>query len=181
MVVMVPAQPQVRGNLGGGFIEYLFGDTRRQDFAPPPHFYADPGQGRQYANTEPMADPMLEPPGPPIDPQFLRQEVVYQGTEAPGTIVIDTPNHFLYLVGTDGRALRYGIGARPSRLHLVGRPYRHHQEGVAGLGAAAGDAATSTRTAALHGGRPRTIRSARVRCISARRSTASTARTSPGP
>jgi lipoprotein-anchoring transpeptidase ErfK/SrfK len=114
MVVMVPAQPQVRGNLGGGFIEYLFGDNRRQDVAPPPHIYADPGQGRQYANTEPMADPMLEPPGPPIDPQFMRQEVAYQGTEAPGTIIIDTPNHFLYLVGTDGRALRYGIG--------VGRP-----------------------------------------------------------
>src|SRR5262249_26768569 len=31
-----------------------------------------------------------------IDPSFLRQTVSYWGSEAPGTIVIDTRNHFLY-------------------------------------------------------------------------------------
>ncbi len=44
----------------------------------------------------------------------MRQEVGYDGPEAPGTIVIDTPNKFLYLVEPDGKAMRYGIG--------VGRP-----------------------------------------------------------
>src|SRR2546423_11075421 len=42
--------------------------------------------------------------------QFKRQIVAYNGGEAPGTIIIDTPNTFLYLVQPGGRAIRYGIG-----------------------------------------------------------------------
>src|SRR3954470_2863609 len=42
--------------------------------------------------------------------QFKRQIVAYNGSEAPGTIIIDTPNTFLYLVQPGGRAIRYGIG-----------------------------------------------------------------------
>src|SRR2546423_8729567 len=42
--------------------------------------------------------------------QFRRQVVAYTGSEAPGTIIIDTPNTFLYLVQPGGRAIRYGIG-----------------------------------------------------------------------
>jgi lipoprotein-anchoring transpeptidase ErfK/SrfK len=42
--------------------------------------------------------------------RFKRQIVSYHTTEAPGTIVIDTPNTYLYLVLGNGRALRYGIG-----------------------------------------------------------------------
>jgi lipoprotein-anchoring transpeptidase ErfK/SrfK len=42
--------------------------------------------------------------------KFKRQVVSYPTAEAPGTIVIDTPNTFLYLVLGNGRALRYGIG-----------------------------------------------------------------------
>lgn len=45
-----------------------------------------------------------------IDPRYLRQEVSYQTAEAPGTIVVDTKQHFLYLVQTDGKAVRYGVG-----------------------------------------------------------------------
>ena len=52
------------------------------------------------------------PSGP--DPQFHRQEVDYSGSEAAGTVVIDTGQHFLFLVEANGRALRYGVG--------VGRP-----------------------------------------------------------
>ena len=51
---------------------------------------------------------------PPSDPRYERQVVDYQGTEQPGTIIIDTPHFFLYLVMGGGKALRYGIG--------VGRP-----------------------------------------------------------
>ncbi|KXG84607.1 L,D-transpeptidase [Agrobacterium bohemicum] len=43
-------------------------------------------------------------------PQFLPQMVQYQGKEAPGTIVIDTPNRLLYLVMANGKARRYGVG-----------------------------------------------------------------------
>ena len=42
--------------------------------------------------------------------QFRRQVVAYNGSEAPGTIIIDTQNTFLYLVQPGGRAIRYGIG-----------------------------------------------------------------------
>jgi lipoprotein-anchoring transpeptidase ErfK/SrfK len=42
--------------------------------------------------------------------QFRRQVVAYTGSEAPGTIIIDTPNTFLYFVMGNGRAMRYGIG-----------------------------------------------------------------------
>ena len=120
MVVMVPAPTEVRGRLGGGFIEYLFGDSGRRQPMAQPQFVAPPqgsyrnGARPVYANTRPEVDPMLEPQGYPVDPQFERQEVDYQGTEEPGTIVIDTPQHFLFLVEPGGKAMRYGIG--------VGRP-----------------------------------------------------------
>jgi lipoprotein-anchoring transpeptidase ErfK/SrfK len=39
-----------------------------------------------------------------------RQVVAYHGGEAPGTVIIDTPNTYLYLVIGHGRAIRYGIG-----------------------------------------------------------------------
>jgi lipoprotein-anchoring transpeptidase ErfK/SrfK len=44
-------------------------------------------------------------------PARLRRQVVsYASREAPGTIIIDTPNTYLYLVLGNGRAMRYGIG-----------------------------------------------------------------------
>ena len=45
-----------------------------------------------------------------VDPQFLPQTVPYSGKEAPGTIVVDTRAKFLYHVGRDGTARRYGVG-----------------------------------------------------------------------
>jgi lipoprotein-anchoring transpeptidase ErfK/SrfK len=45
-----------------------------------------------------------------LDPQFRHQVVFYRTTEEPGTIVVDTPNRFLYLVMGNSRAMRYGIG-----------------------------------------------------------------------
>jgi lipoprotein-anchoring transpeptidase ErfK/SrfK len=107
MVVAAPARQPVRGNLGGGFIEFLFGDhgPQPQVAAPPSDFYSAPA-AYSVQDERPQYFHM--------DPRFVRQEVIYDSKQAPGTIVIDTPNHFLYLVEKNGKALRYGIG--------VGRP-----------------------------------------------------------
>jgi lipoprotein-anchoring transpeptidase ErfK/SrfK len=45
-----------------------------------------------------------------ISAALRRQQVTYSTGEAPGTIVIDTANTYLYLVLGGGRAIRYGIG-----------------------------------------------------------------------
>ncbi|OBQ58270.1 L,D-transpeptidase [Mesorhizobium loti] len=47
---------------------------------------------------------------PQINPIYLPQEVAYDGTQKPGTIVIDTTQNFLYLVEKNGKARRYGVG-----------------------------------------------------------------------
>jgi len=102
-----PGPVQVASNLGGGFVEFLFGGGGG-GFGSRPRYPAEP----DYA-TDPsyIRVPQAQPP---MDPKFERQAVNYDGKEAPGTIVIDTPSKFLYLVQGDGKALRYGIG--------VGRP-----------------------------------------------------------
>jgi len=113
MVMAVPAPPPMRSDLGGGFIEFLFGNRGPRVASPPPNLYYAPPQP-VYANA-PATAALEQPPAHfQMDPRFLRQEVAYSGKQAPGTIVIDTPNHFLYLVEEGGKALRYGIG--------VGRP-----------------------------------------------------------
>lgn len=59
----------------------------------------------QYQVQEQAADQDAQ-----LDPRFQRQIVSYQTREAPGTIVVDTPNTYLYYVLGDGQAIRYGIG-----------------------------------------------------------------------
>ena len=71
-----------------------------------PAYAALPVQG----GPPPEADRIARAP----DPRYARQEVAFPGHQRPGTIVIDTPSKFLYLVQPGGRAMRYGIG--------VGRP-----------------------------------------------------------
>jgi lipoprotein-anchoring transpeptidase ErfK/SrfK len=59
-----------------------------------------PVQASAYAN----------PSDDEIAPQFQRRVVDYRTGEAPGTIIVDTPNTYLYLVLGGGKAMRYGIG-----------------------------------------------------------------------
>ena len=47
---------------------------------------------------------------PQLNPKFLPQTVDYDGPHKPGTIVIDTSEHLLYLVEQGGKARRYGVG-----------------------------------------------------------------------
>ena len=109
LVVVAQPQAQQQVGLGGGFIEFLFSDRRPASRAVeqerPVYAHVDPAIA---ARTEPMSR-SLE-----IDPRYLRREVAFDGPEQPGTIVIDTPSKFLYLVQPGGRAMRYAIG--------VGRP-----------------------------------------------------------
>jgi lipoprotein-anchoring transpeptidase ErfK/SrfK len=115
-----PAQPapvRTASNMGGGFIEFLFGDG----LAQAPAYQRQPIYQQQpyYGSPRPLlpADPQQEafdPAQRPFDPRYEKQLVDYSGHERGGTIVVDTPNKFLYLVQENGKALRYGIG--------VGRP-----------------------------------------------------------
>jgi lipoprotein-anchoring transpeptidase ErfK/SrfK len=96
--VSVPAPAPTRGRYGGGFIEALLTGGAPQE-----------PQAVASTASEPATEADSEP-----EPQFQRQEVDYSGPEAPGTLVVDTPDKFLFLVEPHGKALRYGIG--------VGRP-----------------------------------------------------------
>ena len=113
--------PGEHSSLGGGLIEFLFGGGADQSYrhAAPfepqpadPADYADPAMAPGRMQNE--ADGGMNSPPGAFDPRFEKQLVAYDGREAPGTIVIDTPNKYLYLVQRGGMALRYGIG--------VGRP-----------------------------------------------------------
>jgi len=105
------AQPAAaaRGNYGGGFIEFLFGDGSRPVYPVQPLYdrrqsYMIQGEPPEYGEARRYE----------MNPIYRRQLVDYHGSEKPGTIIIDTPQRFLYLIQDDGKALRYGIG--------VGRP-----------------------------------------------------------
>ena len=103
----------------GGFLQAIFGGPTIN--VPVSRVYP----AYQAPQPQPPAVPPLQqasynPTNPtdesnyPIDPTYMRQVVAYNGDEKPGTIIVDTPDKFLYLVEDGGRALRYGIG--------VGRP-----------------------------------------------------------
>jgi lipoprotein-anchoring transpeptidase ErfK/SrfK len=105
-----PARYAARGNsdLGGGFIEFLFNGGPAAAPRPP----SDVMPSDAMARGEPEAAPseVEANPSRQIDPKFMKQMVAYHGPAKPGTIVIDTPQRFLYLVQDNGMALRYGIG-----------------------------------------------------------------------
>jgi lipoprotein-anchoring transpeptidase ErfK/SrfK len=95
---------------GGGLFEALFGHSWSQPsgYQPAtPDYQAGSQQGYAPSGQGDLANQQ-------IDPKYDRQTVDYRSEEPAGTVVIDTPNKFLYLVEDGGKALRYGIG--------VGRP-----------------------------------------------------------
>ncbi|MGO8737555.1 L,D-transpeptidase [Rhodoblastus sp.] len=111
---LAPLAPAHAGNLGGGFLEFVMTGGQMAPRAPA---YAAP-YGAVRTNHAPSHDMQASLAPPPmsreVSPEFARREVDYPTGRKVGSIVIDTPNHFLYLVTGPGRALRYGIG--------VGRP-----------------------------------------------------------
>ncbi len=106
-------------DLGGGFIEFMFrGAALQPAFQPPAAGYqpqpAPPLAEREERDRASASSPVADTSHPRVDPKYDRQVVDYTGDEKPGTVIIDTPHKFLFLVGQGGKALRYGIG--------VGRP-----------------------------------------------------------
>jgi lipoprotein-anchoring transpeptidase ErfK/SrfK len=104
------------GDLGGGFIEFLF-----RGEAAPAAAYAPPSSRAYRAEPRPGGLPparlaRAEAPAAPaaqraiVPATYRRQEVDYFGPQKPGTIVIDTAQRFLFLVEPGGKALRYGVG-----------------------------------------------------------------------
>lgn len=66
--------------------------------SPPPFARVAPGEAEEFDG------------GTEVQSRLRRQTVSYATREAPGTIIVDTPNTYLYYVLGDGKAVRYGIG-----------------------------------------------------------------------
>jgi lipoprotein-anchoring transpeptidase ErfK/SrfK len=56
-----------------------------------------------------------------IAPRYLRQIVRDPTGERPGTVVVDTASHFLYVVRRGGEAVRYGVGLGREGFEWSGR------------------------------------------------------------
>jgi len=102
------------------------GPGRPSDYAnrPPmeitPNAGSPPPPGSGYAALPPDYRPETGQPRE-LPPQFRRQMVDYPTREPAGTLVIDTPNTYLYLVLGGGKALRYGIGVGREGFTWAGR------------------------------------------------------------
>jgi lipoprotein-anchoring transpeptidase ErfK/SrfK len=72
--------------------------------APEPAAYGTYGEMRDGAFTVPAIK------AGQVAPAYQRRSVAYATREAPGTIVIDPVNRYLYHVEDGGRATRYGVG-----------------------------------------------------------------------
>jgi lipoprotein-anchoring transpeptidase ErfK/SrfK len=119
VVATAPASPNPGG---GGFLQAIFGGPTIDvpvahiypGYQPPPQPQPMPAQVAPAPTQQAYATNPPDMSTYPINPRFLRQEVAYNGDEKPGTVIVDTPEKFLFLVEDGGKALRYGIG--------VGRP-----------------------------------------------------------
>jgi lipoprotein-anchoring transpeptidase ErfK/SrfK len=76
--------------------------------APPPENFGSAIS--MYAAVEDGGHQIPAVPAEKIGPRYHRQVVIDPTGEAPGTVVVDTGNHFLYVVERFGRAVRYGVG-----------------------------------------------------------------------
>ena len=103
------------GGLGGGFLEMLLTGSTGSAHSRPSMSSPAPAEAVQAPDDQQTAavTPGEVEVGEPAE-EYRRQVVEYSGREAPGTIIIDTEQKFLYLVEPGGQAIRYGVG--------VGRP-----------------------------------------------------------
>lgn len=75
--------------------------------------YAQQPQGSFWSDERALPEPQVledEGDGAPIAERLQRKVVAFDTREAPGTVVIDTGNTYLYYVLGRGQAIRYGVG-----------------------------------------------------------------------
>jgi lipoprotein-anchoring transpeptidase ErfK/SrfK len=98
--------PRPPGYIGDGSMpEDVTGSVRNPGAAAGP----SPNGGTAVAGLPPEDQPEGFP-ARELPPQFRRQLVGYVTPEPAGTIIIDTPHTYLYLVLGHDKALRYGVG-----------------------------------------------------------------------
>ena len=94
---------------------------------PPPQSYTPPEPrspetpAAMYAAVLDGGFPIPAVPYEKIDPRLYRQMVFNPTGEAPGTVVVDTDNHFLYYTMPGGQAMRYGVGLGRAGFEWSGR------------------------------------------------------------
>lgn len=89
-----------------------------------PRFGVDPAFGSYAEMYSARVDEGFALPAIPvekIDRRFLRQIVTDPTGEVPGTVVVDTREHFLYLVLEGREAIRYGVGLGRAGFEWSGR------------------------------------------------------------
>ena len=91
---------------GGQVITYRDGISTQ----PPEMAGADSDAAQMYGSVSDGGFVIPAIPYQQINPRYYRQRVVDPTGERPGTIVVDTPSRFLYLVEPGGSAMRYGVG-----------------------------------------------------------------------
>src|SRR4029453_418621 len=75
--------------------------------------YGTPLNLRVMTPTIRDVDPGIAPaPGAEskLEPAYRHQMVLYNTSEAPGTIIVDTSERFFFLIQPNNRPWRYGIG-----------------------------------------------------------------------
>jgi len=98
--------PRPPADIGGGPASAdVTGSIRTPDAATMPA----PDRATVIAALPPEEQPEAGP-AKELPPQYRRQLVDYPTSEPAGTVIIDTPHTYLYLVRGGGKALRYGIG-----------------------------------------------------------------------
>ncbi|WP_029075019.1 L,D-transpeptidase [Kaistia adipata] len=109
--------------LGAGALG-LSGCVSARDTMPAAHTPAPeaaPAPPLMYAAMPDEPFPIPEVDIRQIDPKWWRTEIDYDGPESAGTVIVDTPAKYLYHVGKDGRATRYGVGVGRDGFSWSGR------------------------------------------------------------
>jgi lipoprotein-anchoring transpeptidase ErfK/SrfK len=112
--------PVIYSDRPAGPPQQTYSDRGGDALRPPEAVGASTGitgtvEPQQGADGKPLVLSALPPEeqpevGPAQLPQNLRrQEVAFATKEPPGTLVVDTPNTYLYYVLGGGRAIRYGV------------------------------------------------------------------------
>lgn len=124
--------PRISAVSAVGLLSTVLTSCATATTAPPPtkaiapHAIQAPASEPRASGVDRYKAVANEPfPVPAIDTQrvgqkFLKQTVDYQTDHPPGTIVVDPKNRFLYLVKSNGKAVRYGVGVGKAGFEFSG-------------------------------------------------------------